>query len=389
MGGVRITSPPGLSLDLNFMIPGSMPSGITFTRASTGTYIDATGTVQTAATNTPRWDYDPVTHGLRGVLIEEGRTNLVLNSGDASNASWVKSNITVAAPVVTGAQTTAPDGTLTGTRVVLPAVSAAGNATILNLASAAGTAAPWTATIWAKGSVGGEILYLFTTQAAVTYYRTQITLTTTWQRFTLTTPNLTLSGWTWAIGCDRRDASQTGILAQTIFVWGGQVEAGAAASSYIPTTAATVTRALDICTMPTAAWFNANTTTLQAEIYAPVAPPGAIAGFGDGANFGNSFYLTTANAIRAGGKSANATPFTVGAINKLAATNTATQIQYAMNGGSVGSGVQSASALTTTTLLAIGCNPWSTASGEINGHMRRVRYWPRVLTNAELQSVTT
>ena len=62
------------------MTPGTLPSGVTFTRASTATYFDSTGTMQTAATNAPRWDYDPVTLGLRGLLIEEARTNVLLRS---------------------------------------------------------------------------------------------------------------------------------------------------------------------------------------------------------------------------------------------------------------------------------------------------------------------
>ena len=79
LGGVRRTVPQGMTLDLNFMSAPLDPR-ITFTRASPATYTDNTGTIQTAAVNAPRWDYDPVTHALRGVLIEEARTNLLLNS---------------------------------------------------------------------------------------------------------------------------------------------------------------------------------------------------------------------------------------------------------------------------------------------------------------------
>ncbi|MCB9963932.1 MAG: hypothetical protein H6857_03200 [Rhodospirillales bacterium] len=37
-------------------------TGGSFTRASVGTYFDSTGTLQTAAANTPRFDHDPATH---------------------------------------------------------------------------------------------------------------------------------------------------------------------------------------------------------------------------------------------------------------------------------------------------------------------------------------
>ena len=76
LGGARsfFGGPP--SLDLSFMTPGSLDGRITFTRASTATYFDVTGTLQTATANTPRWDYDLVTHALRGLLMEDARTNL-------------------------------------------------------------------------------------------------------------------------------------------------------------------------------------------------------------------------------------------------------------------------------------------------------------------------
>ena len=77
-GGVRITAPPGKTLDLSFMTPGTLPSGVTFTRASTATYFDSTGTMQTAVSGAPRWDYDPAAKTLRGLLLEEARSNVVV-----------------------------------------------------------------------------------------------------------------------------------------------------------------------------------------------------------------------------------------------------------------------------------------------------------------------
>jgi hypothetical protein len=53
---------------------------ITFTRASTATYFDATGTLQSAAIDVPRLDYDPATLAARGLLIEEQRTNSIRNN---------------------------------------------------------------------------------------------------------------------------------------------------------------------------------------------------------------------------------------------------------------------------------------------------------------------
>ena len=78
MGGVRNAGPAGATLDLNFMFPGSLDPRITFSRASTATWTNASGVIQTAAVNAPRWDY--AGGSLRGLLIEEARTNKVTNS---------------------------------------------------------------------------------------------------------------------------------------------------------------------------------------------------------------------------------------------------------------------------------------------------------------------
>ena len=93
------TLPPGVSLNLSFMTPGALDPGVTFSRASTATYTDATGTIQTAGVNAPRWDYSG--GGLNGLLIEEARTNLALWNRDFTNAAWGLCGNVAAAPVVT------------------------------------------------------------------------------------------------------------------------------------------------------------------------------------------------------------------------------------------------------------------------------------------------
>jgi hypothetical protein len=67
------------ALQLNFL-SGTLDSRITFTRGSTATFVGSNGLIQSAAINAPRFDYDPVTLAPRGLLIEEARTNLLLNS---------------------------------------------------------------------------------------------------------------------------------------------------------------------------------------------------------------------------------------------------------------------------------------------------------------------
>src|SRR4029077_15880586 len=191
-GGVRITSgQPSLSLDFTTGPP--LDPRITFTRASVGTYFDVAGTMQTATANTPRFDYDPVTHALRGLLIETQRINILLNSATLGTQSVA---------VTAQAYTLSFYGTGT---VTLSGVSTAG--------PLVGTGA-------------------FPARVALTFTPTAGTLT------------LTVTG----------------------SVLNAQLEAGAFATSYIPTTAAAVTRAPDLGTMPTAPWFNATAGSAAAVI---------------------------------------------------------------------------------------------------------------------------
>lgn len=211
-GGQSFVSglPPGITLDLSFMTPGTLPSGVTFTRGSTATYFDATGTMQTA------------------------RTNLALWSGDLSNATWFKSSAGgPVAPVVTGNAAVAPDGTMTASQVVLPAVPAGRSIVQQNIVST-GVA---TGSFWLRGSVGGEQTYIgYEDGSGTTFVSAPVTLTTTWQRFSL---NVNMTGAWFTLGTDRRDGTQNATLAQTIFAWGAQFEAGTPASAYIPTTSTT------------------------------------------------------------------------------------------------------------------------------------------------------
>ena len=52
---------------------------ITFSRASSATYLDSDGVLKTATTNVPRIEYDADGNRL-GLLIEEQRTNLLTYS---------------------------------------------------------------------------------------------------------------------------------------------------------------------------------------------------------------------------------------------------------------------------------------------------------------------
>lgn len=80
----------------NFMT-GSLPSAVTFSRASAANYFNSSGNLVSASTNTPRFDYGvPGSSTLYGLLLEPAATNLLLNSRDLTQSSWTATSVTVA-----------------------------------------------------------------------------------------------------------------------------------------------------------------------------------------------------------------------------------------------------------------------------------------------------
>jgi hypothetical protein len=101
---------------LNFL-SGALDSRLTFTRASAAWAFNSSGVLTSHAINAPRFDYDPVTLVPRGLLIEEARTNLFLNS-----AVGVTQSVTVTAAAHTLSFYGTGTITLTGTSTAGPLV---------------------------------------------------------------------------------------------------------------------------------------------------------------------------------------------------------------------------------------------------------------------------
>ncbi len=85
------------TLDLNFAGSGIVDPRITFSRSGTGnvaSYFDEKGVMSFAPSNVPRIDFDPVTGECLGLLMEEQRTNLLLNSAALSTQNVTVSSTT-------------------------------------------------------------------------------------------------------------------------------------------------------------------------------------------------------------------------------------------------------------------------------------------------------
>jgi hypothetical protein len=321
LGLLSSVGAPSFSLDFVSM-PGTLDPRIIFTRASTATYFDQNGVMQTAAVNAPRWDYNPTTHVLNGLLIEDQRTNVLLNSATLGTQS-----VAVTAQAYT--------------------LSFYGTGTITMSGAFAGTL------------VGSGA---FPARAQTTFTPAAGTLTCT----------------------------------VTGSVLNAQLEAGATfATSYVPTTAVAVTRAQDTCYIaPITPWYNANAFSVMGEIL-NVQGTGGFLGFSDG-TFGNSCYVgAAAGAVTTIGlnfiPTSTASPtvaMTRAAITKLAYTFSPTAVRMAGNGVYGGATAMSGSPFTAPTRFVFGSDPWSMSTA-FDGYIRRVRYWPRVLSNFEMQQVTT
>jgi len=378
----------GPSLGLDFMQPGVLDPRITFTRASTGTYFNSAGVMQTAATNAPRWDYDPATLQLRGLLIEEARTNVCLQS-TTSSAPWATFGSGATAPTATPNNTIAPDGTMTACRIVMPVVSTGGSLSIYYQSNPLAAQAH-TISLYMKGAIGGEQVYVcISNQAGNIFYRLpRATLTTSWQRFSFVSPVLTAENWSFEIGTDLRDAGQAATSAQTIYAWGAQLEAGAFATSHIPTTSAAVTRAVDVATMPTAAWYVAATSTLAIEAMWQTPLTVSPGTFQTGVTIDNGtntvnlvrIYRSTLDntvapqivAISAGIYNVTIGSLVPGAVTKVAVAYRSGLQASALN-GTLGTGTAAAAVPSGMTTLRFGVIAGNLQM--LNGHIRAVRYW--------------
>ena len=112
------------SLNLDFANGKQLDPRITFARNTVATYTDKYGLLVSAASNVARFDYDPITRKSLGLLVEELRTNNLLNS-TIDGVSLVTQSITTTAVARTlsfyGTGTVVLSGTATGTIVGLGA----------------------------------------------------------------------------------------------------------------------------------------------------------------------------------------------------------------------------------------------------------------------------
>lgn len=192
----------------------------------------------------------------------------------------------------------------------------------------------------------------------------------------------------------------TGDGTSGLFLWGNQIEAGAFPTSYIPTVASTVTRAGDVAVMTGTAfsnWFNASEGTIVSEtaIYSTAARNSAAYDINDTTGNNRIIYRTITttstdqNVIRSGGALIASLVSGVAVTTsprKAAVAYRASDFALVVNGSTPTAQLSGAVPVSVTQMqlgLAVGPSEW------INGHLRRITYYPTRLTDAQLQALTT
>jgi hypothetical protein len=397
-------------------------------RASSGTYVGGNGLIQTATTNEARYDHDPVSLISKGLLLEDARTNLALDSEDFSAATW-----TLGAVTVTANAAVSPTGATTADSLLETATTAEH----ILYATATYTFTTATQSIYVKPNGRTNVALRFyygindwvgrvfslTGSGSVTqssagsssgfsavsgsiadagngWYRISMTVTQPSRPTFTSSPNLCTSS-TPTLDLQGNGAEvYAGDVTKGVYVWGAQLETASTASSYIPTTGSTVTRAADISTSVAtsvfeSSWYRQDEGTVFADYEAgPGVASRRTLSIND-ATANNVIQLITSNSP---GSASNYSEIaTLGVSQGTLGTGTAyapgrqtsalayvvNNVGFAKNGGAAS--VDLTVSIPTVTRLEIGSNLSATL---LNGHIRRLTYWPTRLGNEVLQRIT-
>lgn len=239
-------------------ITGVKGTAISVNRATSAYCTKTDGTLTSIATNLPRVNGN-------GLLIEPSATNLALRSQELGT-TWTAAEVTVTANAQTAPDGTATAETLTesantaehqiyqaitvtnGATYTSSIIAKAGTRTYIRLADASAShTAIFNLSTCAVQAVAGT-----GTAAAVE------SLVSSWCRVSMTFAAGTADNFHIVNMCDSSSscASYAGNGTGTVHLWGGQLEAGTYASSYIVTTSASATRSRDNVTVVTPAAIN-------------------------------------------------------------------------------------------------------------------------------------
>jgi hypothetical protein len=354
--------------------------------ASSATYYNSSGNRASAASGTARVEYNPSTLALAGLLLEEQRTNLFLQSG-----TWNTTNV-----VVTTSSTPGADGSTNMQQFAAGAAASANayqggygvtsganfalsvdlkktNYNYVNVFVDTDAGDYWvglvfdfssgTVTQTATGATGGTLVSTSVKALANGIYRVSIVGNMPFANaYVLLGFAKAATGNTFSIFGSVNNASLAGtetFLCQCI-----QFENGNFPTSYIPTTTVSVTRSADIVSSTDATLLAAKAWVVEVGEL-PAATASTLLGvntvIGLGETTGNT--LTTADG---GAQTTSDTGTWTGTNRGGVAWDAASRVSICLNGGTLTTATNTAS---TPTTLYFG-NTNNGASGFLNGHIR-------------------
>ena len=383
---------------------------INFTRATNATYFDSNGVMQLASEGQPRFDHDPSTLECLGLLIEEQRTNYIEYSSDFGNAYWEKINITL------GNNSTSPDGTTNANSILETTTNGFHIARVTGILTVNSV---YTVSVFAKANgrskfalqVGGErtadfdLVAVTATPVAETG-SPSASITSVgngWFRCTATRQSTTNGNATILLLNDGGNAEYAGNASLGMYFWGAQAEAGAFATSYIPTTGSEMTRNADSAVVePISSFYNQSEGTFVTE--------SSYAGANSATNDSNRVTLqvddtTLSNRflIYNSGLNGSGTFLVLSSVEgastpdslvvgvnvpmKFGAAYNTNDLQAAKN-GTLGANDNTVT-IPTVSRMRIGASGGASLAASLNGHIRKVAYYPKRLPNSTLQALTT
>lgn len=385
---------------------------IEYTRASTGAYLDSDGILKTAANNIPRIEYD-ADGNLLGLLVEEARTNLITYSTPDSN--WTPSRVTI-----TENNAVSPDGTENATRI--NETTATGSHYISGNAANVTSGLNYTLSVYVKADTSTACQLLFSSTGfgssqyanfdlstgTVGYEAANATATIQdagngWYRCAITsTATATTSSIVGFVVFVNNNASSstrilpyTGNTAHQMYVYGAQVEAGSFPTSHIKTTGSTASRSADVASIDVDQFgYNQSEGTVVAE-YLPTKVDATIrAVFELVKDTNDKLYSASATIRHWFVKSGNTVQAnldlgssTEDQSNKIAGAYKLNDFAASLDGASVNTDT-SGSVPTGITDLHIG-GIKDSSSSYLNGHIKSIKYFPKRLSNAKLQELTS
>ena len=376
----------------------------TVDRNSTKYVLGSGGDIISYATDEPAFEFN-ADGSYKGLLVEPAATNLCKQSEDI-NTTWAPTNATV-----TTNDTTAPDGTTTADKLESTATGS-GTVVAQTLTTSAGT---YTFSVWLKEGNTTTTNIRFTDAGT-----SDNTVTLTWATRTVSgtggttarvVTDLGSGDWirislTYTLPAGGSDVvrifagASTGATAgEYVHVWGAQFEASPIATSYIPTTTASVTRTKDDITLGSASSLIGQTEgTLYVEVdWRGTGANQLLLSANDGTSnnriviYNNVTPVELRMAATADGslktnQGVSSTGFS--GIQKIAFAYKTDDFELYRNGSSISSDTTgSLAALATLTDIDLGQQ--FDAGAQANMWIRAVALFTRRLSDAECQALTT